>query len=194
MMKTLRDEIVKLRNKHQNANGKHFVPHPALHDLMSTAVVRDALQGSKIERYLIDQTTAAVINGAIKIFAILTLIHRVELILKFIQGDGFSGSRLDHKLPFELDKLRAILSDSTASIEFYEHQWEFTAPVFNGSLLPRVLQKEVIMPYLKEDHIGQGGFGDVYEVEIESSHQVFNGDQFHGVCPWHLHCLLPQRS
>jgi hypothetical protein len=172
MMEELKDLIIDKRR--ENIDCRWFVPHQALHDLMTKDVVEKAIRDTKIEHYHINDLTRAVLNGAQKIFAILALIGRPKCILRFVEDDNLQHSHLDHKLPLPLEKLQRLLPSSSAARQFHEKQWEFTAPVFTGSVLPRVLEKEVILPYVgKTTVIGRGGFGVVHLVEVEPSHQIF---------------------
>lgn len=172
VMENLKDLIT--NKQRQNIEGRWFMPHQALHDLMTEEVVEGAIRDTKIECYHINDLTRVVLNGAQKIFAILALISKPECILRFVEDDNLQHSHLDHKLPLPLEKLQKLLPSWNAARMFHEEQWKFTAPVFTGSVLPRVLEREVILPYVGSDiEVGDGGFGDVHVVEVEPSHQIF---------------------
>jgi len=180
-MENLKDLILDKGRK--NIEPRWFMPHQALHDLMTKDVVEKAIRDTEIEHYQISDLTQAVLNGSQKIFAILALIGKPECILKFIEEDNFQHSHLDHRLPLPLERLQRLLPNSNAAKQFYEKQWEFTAPVFTWSVLPRVLEREVILPYIGRDiEMGSGGFGDVHLVEIEPSHQIFWQGSQQNVC------------
>jgi hypothetical protein len=158
----------------QNIECRWFIPHQALYDLMTKDVVEGAIRDTKLERYHINDLIQVVLNCGKKIFAILALIGRPECILRFVEDDNLQHSQLDHRLPLTIEKLQWLLPTPIAAKQFHERQWEFTAPVFTGSVLPRALEKEVILPFVgKDTKIGSGGFGDVHLVEIESCHQIF---------------------
>jgi len=102
----------------------------------------------------------------------LVHIRQTKSIRQFIENDQFQGSSIDRGLPFDKAKLRGILSPATAN-EFYERQWHFVAPKFSESVFTRTLPPEMILPFIKQQPLGEGGFGDVYNIEIASSHQLF---------------------
>lgn len=171
-MEELKDLITDKRR--ENIDCRWFVPHQALRDLMTKDLVEKAIRDTNIEHYHINDLTRIVLNGAQKTFAILALIGKPHCILRFVEDDNLQHSHLDYKLPLSLEKLQRLLPSSTAARQFHEKQWEFTAPVFTGSVLPRVLEKEVILPYVgKSTIIGRGGFGVAHLVKVEPSHQIF---------------------
>jgi hypothetical protein len=65
---------------------------------------------------------------------------------------------------------------------FYEKQWEFTAPIFAPFVLRRSLEYETILPFIKEEKLGSGGFGDVYLLDIDPGHQVFDASVSQASC------------
>lgn len=98
-------------------------------------------------------------------------IRHTGSILKFIGGDHYQDSRLDCRLPFDREQLHTILGAQNVADEFYEQQWHFTAPVFSDTIFTRALPPETILPIIKEKPIDEGGFGNVYAIEIASAHQ-----------------------
>lgn len=189
-MEELKNLITDLRR--QNVECRWFVPHQALYELMTETIVQKAIYDTKIEYYHIREIVQAVVNGGHKIFAILILIGQPESILKFVEDDHLQGSHLDHKLPFQLDKLQKLLSNLSAAKQFHEKQWEFTAPIFTGSVLPRVLEKEVILPFVESSEVGEGGFGVVHLIKVEPSHQEFSQASQHEVsCKFYV-TMFPQ--
>jgi len=106
----------------------------------------------------------------------LVHIRQTKSIRQFIENDQFQGSGLDRGLPFDKDKLLGILSVPVTAKEFYEQQWHFVAPKFSESVFTRTLPPKTILPFIKQQqqHLGEGGFGSVYNIEIASSHQLFH--------------------
>ncbi|KAH8781096.1 hypothetical protein F5883DRAFT_516440 [Diaporthe sp. PMI_573] len=45
-------------------------------------------------------------------------------------------------------------------------QWKFLAPSFSPSVLHQEFKDDLILPFIKNDHIGGGHFGDVYRIEV----------------------------
>jgi hypothetical protein len=169
-MEELKDSINELRQK--NYQSRSFIPQEALFRLMQRDKIREALNG-KTENYKLEELVENIFRGARKIFAILLLNSHERYITKFIAGDQLQSSQLDYKLPFDLGQLQNLMSGGHAAL-FYDKQWEFTAPVFTPSVLRRSLQHDTILPFTKEQKVGSGGFGDVYLLDIDPNHQVFD--------------------
>ena len=169
-MEELRAQIVNKRE--QNVEKRHFLPQQALYDLMGEVLVKQAVREAGINAHDVGEITKEIMKGARKIFAILVVIRQPQSILSFIQDDQFQSS-LDHKLPFPLGKLRELLPSASLGQEFYEKQWEFAAPVFTKRLLPRVLEDDMILPFVEDKEVGEGGFGVVHTIKVELHHQNF---------------------
>ena len=159
--------------RRRNADSQHFVPQDVLPSLMSQELVRKILSETKLEHYRIEELAHAIVPGAQKIFAILVLIGRPELILVFIEDDQLQPNSLDHKLPLQLNKLHAVLDDESAVLGFYREQWAFIAPIFSPSSMPRILEKNTILPFTESSSVGEGGFGAVHAIQIDPSHHSF---------------------
>jgi hypothetical protein len=107
------------------------------------------------------------------VFSILVLIGHPTYITQFIERDQLQQDQLDHKLPFDLEKLTKMMKKVHADL-FHERQWEFTAPVLEPFVLRRYLADDIILPFIGQPKsIGRGGFGDVYQVYIDPDHQRF---------------------
>lgn len=169
-MNELRDSINDLRRK--NYQSRSFIPQETLFRLLQRTRIREALV-DKNECYELGELVDIIFNGARKIFAILVLNCHERYITKFIEGDQLQSSQLDHRLPFHLEQLQTLMSRGHANL-FYEKQWEFTAPIFAPFVLRRSLEYETILPFIREEKLGSGGFGDVYLLDIDPGHQVFD--------------------
>lgn len=110
-----------------------------------------------------------IMKGARKIFAILILIREERTILKFIENDQYSKSNLDDKIPFSMETLRNI--DPDIAEFFYIQQWEFSTPYITGDISHRVLDENVVLPFLQEKFLAEGSFGVVHEVVIHRCSQ-----------------------
>lgn len=139
---------------------------------MREDLIEGAVRDAGIKAYDVGEITKEIMKGARKIFAILLVIRQPQSILSFVQDDQFQ-SWLDHKLPFTLDKLQELLSSASLGQEFYEKQWEFTSPVFTKRLLPRVLEDDIILPFVEDKEEDEGGFGVVHTIKVELHHQNF---------------------
>ena len=183
-MEGLRTQIVDSRVK--NSDGRHFVPNPTVIDLVTAIPVRKALKECNVVSQDMDELVQTIIEGARTVFAVLILIRQVQRSSYFVRNDQFQSPLVpvDHKLPFGLEALEQILEPMAAK-EFFERQWEFTAPNFSRRLLPRSLTKDTILPILEDRLIGAGGFGEAHEIRIHPYH--FNYSDVVGQTVRHLY-------
>jgi hypothetical protein len=172
-LEEFQDQISQLRCP--NVEYRYFIPHHVLMQLMSKDWIYEVLVVSGLERQYIQEIANVIATGAHKIFAILILIGKAKLVTNFIERDQLQPSMLDHKLPFRQDDLEQFLP-ITAAQKFHERQWEFTAPVFSGRLLPRCLENQVVLPFVGDKVISEGGFGVVHEIKIHPSHWDLPGE------------------
>lgn len=159
---------IRCRNEDQN---HYFYPHQAVCELIEPSVVHKTLEGKKIKPYEAEEAAHYVIErGGRRTFAILILLRMPHLFPRFIKDDKLQHADLDHKMPYGIEKLEQLLPPP-ASHEFWDKQWEFTAPFFSESLFARVLPDEFILSFLKKDKLlGTGALGQVFEILIEPSY------------------------
>lgn len=130
-----------------------------------------------------------------RIFAILVLIERVEMLPTFVEAGirdrhlpflwvSSSGRTLLHSessmCPFGTESLPAKLfrGNLTTTRNFYRVQWQTLAPVISQSKKDGAklyhLNKDVILPWLWiGPDVGGGGYGIVQGVEIHPDHHSF---------------------
>lgn len=169
MAAALRQNIHQLRC--QNVDSRMFVPDEALKQCATYDMILGAVKDCGLEPFEIDDTVKAVFAGAKKVFAVLLLNHHEALIKFFIRNDQLQSKQLDSKLPFSLSTLEKIMP--TGASQFYEKQWEFTAPIFTKYTTHRVLDKDTILPFLESEKLSEGGFGMVYSIVIHPAHCKF---------------------
>lgn len=169
-MTSLRAKIQGLRRP-VAGEAKSFVPHQELYNLLSRPVIYTAINACNITQwYNLDKLVDRIYTSARRIFAILVVLGGQEKeILRFIEHDHFQASPLDHKLPFSKSDLENIVPE--IAIDFYEKQWEFTAPVFTKGVDHRYLDIFTSFPFVGNIKIGEGGFGEVFKVTLYPGHQ-----------------------
>ena len=178
-MDDLRGSILKVQHKQSNWQGHGFASDDDVRRIMNRDSVRTALRDrdiapkDKMEPAQIDNAVETIISRAQRIFAILVLISRTKFIRRFIESDNFQNSTLDQGLPFDRHKLRHILKDENVETQFLDQQWSFTAPILSDSIFARILPRNSILPFTKNDRLGEGSFGVVYVIAIPPSHQLF---------------------
>jgi hypothetical protein len=173
IMEWLRDKIDDLRC--ENYNNNRFVSKDALDKVITLEAVQKVLKESKIERHKHGDIERYILSGNTRVFAVLVRIGYVDSMPEFIRSDQYQGqSSLDQRLPFSEEFLFSIIPENIAK-KFYREQWEYAAPIFSKSILPRELHEKTILPIHCEKRIAQGGFGTVYEITIHSAHHSFGG-------------------
>lgn len=167
-MLSLQNHIRKLRRK--NHESRYFVPETALYHLLTQDVIEDTIKTSEVKPYDRGSLVKAVVSGGRKVFAVLILIDRPQLISAFVRHDHFQISSLDHKLPFAESDLEVILPG--LSSRFLELQWEFLAPYFSKEKIHRIFHTDTILPFERRSYVGEGNFGAISEVLIPGIHQA----------------------
>lgn len=152
-----------------NAFGQQFVPFRDLECILDRDTVQKVLWECGIEVYQREEAQEVILKGGKRVFATLCVTGREGLITQFLKHDNFLDVELDSKLPFEEDALRRIIPDDYR--DFYDIQWEFSAPIFRPNLHHRNLHNRCLLPFTKVEKIGEGGFGVVSRVLLAGSHQ-----------------------
>jgi hypothetical protein len=164
-MDSLKKQIKALRCESPRVSLRSYIPHNSLKRLLKQGIIQSALKGH-VNSYQLEQIEEKVIRDGVKIFAVLVLADDVASILRFIEEDLLQ----DVRLPFELSVLEDKVS-LPSSQKFFKHQWEVSSPQFFRGTLTRSLDKRTLLPFVKDDRIAEGGFGDIYEIEFHPDHQ-----------------------
>lgn len=172
-MDGIRDELEELEL--QNYEQKAFVTQDALKGLFDenriNAIVADLSDTGKIQVYQQGEIVKAILGNGLRLFATLISLSRPELIIKFIEADHFAADQLDSKLPFSKQAVELILKDDKLSTRFEKHQWRFFLPFFCADQSHRELGVSTRLPFVRCEHIGEGGFGEVYKMFLPASCQ-----------------------
>ncbi|KAH7083627.1 hypothetical protein FB567DRAFT_604662 [Paraphoma chrysanthemicola] len=104
-----------------------------------------------------------------KLFAILLWNHKEESITKFIEH-----RILDSRLPLGEPAVDNVVPDFGKSFAS-DWQWRFLPFVLDSDLQTHhgIIEPERIFPYLHEESIGEGAFGEVLLTAVDSSQQTF---------------------
>ena len=137
---------------------------------------KELLRKAIVERFPPQHVNAVhnrVISGGHKIFAILILLKQPRYITAFIRKASYRSQGIDSLLPINEDVLRTLFEDKQLAIDFTQRQRSFTAPLFFDNVFTLMIPAEAILPFIHEQYLNSGGFGEVYGVTIEPSHQKF---------------------
>jgi len=162
--------------RRENADHRWFIPQLALCEALSEDAIWKALHDTRTKSYQLDEMVKHILTNGMKIFAVLVLTDQAALTSKFIE----QGEFLDQRLPFSLDILGKQLSLPSAK-DFYERQWELTAPTFYRGTIHKSLDNRSILPFVRDERIGNGAFGTVYKIELDHDHQQLQGQFQHKV-------------
>lgn len=149
----------------ENCYGQKFVPEDGLRNIITREVLSQALSHMS-PNYFVQELTEYIIQGAVKVFTILLMINHVAQITTFVESDQFGANCVDNQLPFDKSRLHDIFEDEYVANLFHEKQWEYTAPVFTGAIMPRGLERWTILPFIRETHTDDGGFGALFKLTI----------------------------
>ncbi|KAL9041395.1 MAG: hypothetical protein Q9214_004126 [Letrouitia sp. 1 TL-2023] len=164
-MELLYSSISKTRRKNA-VDFRYFAPSHQVREVMTTENIRSALIHSGTEIHHVNEAIEIIKTSAWNVFAVLVLIKQPQNIVNFIQDDRMQRGPIDHSLPFELGRLEELLDEQVAQ-DFYDKQWEFTAPTFSGSVSTRVLPDDFVLPFLSDVEVGEGSFGTVVRKEFK---------------------------
>ncbi|KAF1990667.1 kinase-like protein [Aulographum hederae CBS 113979] len=153
------------------ADGRYFFPNDKVHRLLDSNRIRGILINCKIETYEVDEVATFIIGHARNVFAILLLIDIPQYIIHFTKSDDQPRGGFDSKLPLDVESLQSLLGDHLAARKFYDIQWGFVAPVFSISSSTMILPQESVLPFLEEEHLGEGNSGTVHRIEIARTFQ-----------------------
>ncbi|KAL8646583.1 MAG: hypothetical protein Q9226_006797 [Calogaya cf. arnoldii] len=158
-----REAIMSLRIK--NFESRNFVLYELLCGLMDHDLVTLVIGSCEIPVFRKQEIIQLVLYGARKVLAILIVLRQPSTIIRFIERDQFQASKLDSKLPLDLQALQGYLPSHSIALEFYDLQWEFTYPEFFLTVLHRSLDPNTVLPFVGDPkYLGEGGFGTVTEV------------------------------
>lgn len=170
MSTSIRSQILALRRPIANAS-LTFIPHYSLFAILTPDTVSASLGSAGLSPLQIPSLTDRIMTSGRKVFAILVLLKNEEAqIVQFIKHDQLASTSLDSRLPFSLEELKTIVPD--IAVEFFDLQWEVCAPVFSKGVMHRQLHDLIRVPFVSEEKIGHGGFGDVFCVEMDAEQQT----------------------
>jgi hypothetical protein len=91
------------------------------------------------------------------------------LLLKFLEQES-----LDSSMPFNQGSIPPFCYAHRADYHLLcNNQWMVIPPVLehNTPIRKRRFKSDHILPFIEQDQIGQGGFGDVFKVKVAPGHQ-----------------------
>lgn len=160
----LRRSLRKLRCR--NAWGLYFIPEKRLRETITSKTVQESMLTAGIPPHKVEELAKNVLQQGVKIFCILVLIDQVPAIMKFVELYEFE----DRRLPLDKRVLKDVLAPDAIE-DFEERQRELLAPTFSRGTIHKFLDKDVVLPFVKDEEIGKGAFGVVSEIALMPDHQ-----------------------
>ncbi|KAK4212633.1 kinase-like domain-containing protein [Rhypophila decipiens] len=174
--RAVRDRAVECSLK--NFQDHRFIPDINIRKLLPDDVIDACIRESaKLEGPdWVKDCCDTIKSGGRKILLILIQVEKVHLVIKFVD----SQNAIDSRLPFEENQLEQILDSKADAEVFYEKQWSVIPASFGRDITHRTHQARAIMPFLKEEELGGGAFGDVYKVHLLGTQHEFHGIESNG--------------
>lgn len=184
-MQELQQRLEALRRR--NIESRYFIADSDLFTVVEEESIQVSMGKCSFENYERREFEEAVKSGGKKVFAILTLIGKPELIAPFIRNDQLQNHHLDQRLPYSYAELLNIIPQSAT--KFCEMQWELLPPLFSKHKTHRVFHDDTILPFVNQEWFASGGFGEIYEMSLEARHQELFQDP-----PSHVRSTFGRRS
>lgn len=146
-----------------------FIPRDGLDGLMTRRVVKEITMNLRLN----DPSRPLHANTLLyeedytrvheKYRVILAILIKLSFEDQFVKFHNYDNAYDDSRLPFSKEELEHIDPQRVICDIFLRTQYEFIPQIISGrhSWTP-----EFILPFIRKDDIGQGGYAKVYKVEI----------------------------
>jgi hypothetical protein len=169
IIKELHSQIERKRVK--SSSGQWFIPQATVRDIFSQDKIKDAVA----ELTCAPQEPLGLVNdiqhhGTIT-FAILIWMGRADSIVRFR-----THGCLDDQLPLLSEALAQEISPEFGLSFVREYQWQFLPYTFEEKMHYHCkILDEVILPFVREEHVIDGGFSKISKLWIPFSMRNFPG-------------------
>ena len=153
----------------RNSSNAWFIPRGVLERRLGESGIAQLLSVCAVPDSSYKRIRETIVAGGTKTLCILVLIDSEKSISKFVEK--CHNGLLDDKLPRNKEALKEIWGDTEKTQSFYDAQWEFIAPVFDGS--HRDYEKQVVFPFMSSKSIDpkhRGLNSDIFEISIMDGH------------------------
>jgi hypothetical protein len=176
-MATLREELQQLQKEAQCSRGpKSFYPPHDVRALLTLDRIGECL--SKIlslsrDPRDIHRFSSLVWETSLTIFATLLLNGHEKHIMEFLYR-----REMDSRLPYTRESLYFIPKD--VAFDFQNRQWELIPVILQPGEIHRELGPHEVLPFLSDQATGEGGFGTIFKVQLETTCQkLVSGQEVH---------------
>lgn len=167
-MATLRERLLELQKESRcSRERKSFYPPHNVRALLTLDRVRDCL--SQIPSLSgdprdIHRFSSLVWETSLTIFATLVLNGHERHIVEFLYR-----RETDSRLPYTPEGLYFV--PRVVAHEFVNRQWALCPVILKKGEVHRELEPREVLPFLDDQGAGEGGFGTVFKVQLESTCQ-----------------------
>jgi hypothetical protein len=166
-MENPRDVLRSLRMESvSKARRGFFFPTSALCDALTPARIHEVIKYNQdVEEHQRNLHVSLILEKLPKIFCILLYDCNERHFTDFLYHQEY-----DSRLPFTDEKTLHFLNGSVRE-KFMDRQWEFIPVLLKRHELHRRLRDREVLPFLEDEHLSNGGYGQVYKVKVCQSHQ-----------------------
>jgi len=164
------------RARTKNFTRNFFIPECQFRAILTEESIQKSIRQIKETLLEVDkkeECIRSILSDGQRTYAILILISCEPLIYKLIEHDMRGEDRsLDSRLPWNEEELNPIFSSEPGAAQrFVEKQWELLAPIFKRGCRHAVFPNTMYLPFLHEEDMDSGGFGDVFKATLPAGHQ-----------------------
>ena len=160
--------------RRRSATGQYFLPSSDLRALFTKIRIESAVAELECAEHERIGLAAKIFEQGLTTFAILIWMKREVAIIDFRNHDA-----LDASLPLHEDRAVQIACDFGKALAV-EVQWQFLPYTLKHDMCDhhRIIDNNnTILPFLRQEPLIEGGFGEISKVTVLSSQQEFFPEQ-----------------
>ena len=153
----------------QATTGQYILPQTEVWKMFTLDVIADSVNELSIAKVERIGLASKIFEQGTTIFAMLVWMRREYAIVQFRQHHA-----LDSSFPVDVERASAIVPDFGRTLAS-EVQWEFLPYTFQKDMCDChvTIRDQNILPFVEEQHLTSGGFGDIFKMKVASSQQEF---------------------
>lgn len=164
----LRTEISNKRRR--STTGQHFLPCSDLRTILTAEQIRNAVAELSCPDHERIGLATKISNEGVRLFAILIWMKEENAIVDFRDHDA-----LDSRLPLREERAKEIAPEFGKALS-EEIQWQFLPYKFKNDMQDHhtiIDDTRRILPFLEEERLEGGAFGDISKMTVLSTQQEF---------------------
>lgn len=170
-LQALRDRLASIQVPAAGQGDRVFVPRAGVEEIVVHDLVQSALSSEALDlppqRH--QNIAAKIIDEFRSVFAILCQLGQERSVKKLIETRQIT----DKKLPVSREILKGHIPECYEP--FYQIQWSYCAHSFSYLDYEQEIDDAMVLPYLEEEQMDEGGFGTVFKVKVHQDYFVRDG-------------------